>query len=186
MDLNLNDFDLLPVTSVNNISVKTAETLYDITVEGDHTFFVKLPNTDEEILVHNCDGSHITAMLIGWFKRFAPDLFEQGKICKLLTPLIILEDSHGKLVKYFMSLQEFKDWEKLNPNNKYKIFYQKGLGSWEKHHLQALIDNYGLENFILEYKLSEQGNIYIEDWLGTKADKRKQYLREFTLDINNV
>ena len=135
---------------------------------------------------NDADGQHITAMLIGWFKRFSPTLFAEGKICKLITPLIIVEDNKGKILHYFFNVPEFKAWEAKNPNNKHKITYLKGLGSWEKFQLQELIDKFGLDNFILEYKLSKEGEVYIDDWLGPDADKRKKYLREFTLDINNV
>lgn len=135
---------------------------------------------------NDADGQHITAMLIGWFKRFSPTLFVEGKICKLITPLIIVEDNKGKILHYFFNVPEFKAWEAKNPSNKHKITYLKGLGSWEKFQLQELIDKFGLDNFILEYKLSKEGEVYIDDWLGPDADKRKKYLREFTLDINNV
>lgn len=80
----------------------------------------------------DCDGNHITAMLVGWFKKFAPNLFEEGKICKLITPNVIVEDSKGNVVEYFMNINDFKIWEAGNLNGKYKIVYLKGLGSWEK------------------------------------------------------
>lgn len=134
----------------------------------------------------DADGAHITAMLIGWFKRFSPNLFNEGRICKLLTPNVILEDSKGKIVKYFMNLSEFKAWEATNKNNKHKIVYLKGLGSWSREQLIDLIDTEGLEKFIVEYQLDANSGTYIDDWLGPDAEKRKKYLREYTLDINAV
>lgn len=134
----------------------------------------------------DADGAHITSMLIGWFKRFSPNLFDEGKICKLITPNIILEDNKGKIVKYFMNLTEFKKWEAINQNNKHKIIYLKGLGSWDRQQLIDLIDSNGLDNFILEYRLDKNGETYIEDWLGSDPEKRKKYLRDYTLDINQV
>lgn len=186
MALNIDDFELVPVTSNTTVNSPKTETLYDITVEGDHTFFIRLPGTEDDILVHNCDGSHITAMLIGWFKKFAPNLFDEGKICKLVTPNIILEDSKGKIVKYFMNLQEFKQWESTNHDNRYKIIYIKGLGSWDRKQLIDLIDANGLDKFILEYHLDKEGEVYIDDWLGPNAEKRKNYLRKYTFDINQA
>ena len=186
MDLKLEDFDLLPISDVKHIKSSKQETLYDITVEGDHTFYVKLPNSYDMVLMHNCDGSHITSMLIGWFKRFAPNLFNEGKICKLITPNIILEDNKGKIVKYFMNLADFKKWEAANTNSKYKIVYLKGLGSWDREQLIDLFDTHGLDNFIVEYHLDEDGEVYIEDWLGNDPEKRKKYLREYTFDINQA
>ena len=62
----------------------------------------------------------------------------------------------------------------------------KGLGSWSREQLIDLFETKGLESFICEYKLDDEGKTYIEDWLGNDPEKRKKYLREYTLDINNV
>jgi len=134
----------------------------------------------------DADGSHITAMLIGWFKRFAPNLFDEGKLCKLVTPLIIVENSKGEILHHFMNVPQFKEWEKKNPNNKNKIVYLKGLGSWERQQLIDLIAKNSIETFIQEYKLDDKGNTYIEDWLGDDPTKRKEYLREYSFDINQA
>lgn len=134
----------------------------------------------------DADGSHITSMLIGWFKRFASNLFDEGKICKLITPNIILEDNKGKIVKYFMNLSDFKKWEAVNTNSKYKIVYLKGLGSWDREQLIDIIDANGLDNFIIEYHLDKDGEMYIDDWLGNDPEKRKKYLREYMFDINQA
>ena len=134
----------------------------------------------------DADGSHITAMLIGWFKRFAPNLFDEGKVCKLITPNIIVEDNKGKILHYFLDVPSFKDWESKNPNNKNKVTYLKGLGSWEKEQFNFLIDTYGIDTFIQEYHLDDKGNAYIEDWLGDDPEKRKAYLRDYVFDINQA
>lgn len=134
----------------------------------------------------DADGSHLTSMLIGWFKRFSPNLFNEGKLCKLITPLIIIEDNKGKILQYFFNVADFKEFEKKQPNFKGTIRYLKGLGSWEREQLIALIDTYGFENFVVEYHLDNEGEVYIEDWLGDDAEKRKKYLREYTFDINAV
>jgi DNA gyrase/topoisomerase IV subunit B len=143
----------------------------------------------EKVLItsdNDADGQHITAMLIGWFKRFAPNLFDEGRICKLITPLITLKDKNGKIAKYFFNVPDFKAWEAKNSTSSYKLQYAKGLGSWERADLIGLFDSVGLENFILEYKLDAEGSVYIEDWLGNDPEKRKQYLREYTFDINQA
>ena len=134
----------------------------------------------------DADGAHITSLLIGWFKRFSPNLFNEGKICKLLTPNIIVVDSKGKISKYFMNVNDFKKWESTNRNANEKILYMKGLGAWERDALIDLIDTNGLDKFIVEYRLDSEGDVYIDDWLGDDAEKRKKYLREYTLDINAI
>lgn len=184
--LDIACFKLLQIDSVDVTSCKEDEDLHDITVEGNHTFFIKPKGTSLKVLAHNCDGSHITSMLIGWFRKFAPNLFNEGKICKLLTPNVILEDSNGKIAKYFMNVAEFKAWEAANKSSKLKIVYLKGLGSWDRQQLIDLIDTNGLDKFIVEYKLDAAGDAYIEDWLGASPENRKKYLREYTFDIDQA
>lgn len=133
----------------------------------------------------DADGVHVTSMIVGWFKRFTPQLFDEGKICKLITPLILLKDSKGKIVKWFFTTDEFKEWE-ATAAKKYDIFYLKGLGSWERSDLQYIIDKAGIESLIKEIHLDENSESSIEDWLGNDSEPRKGYLREFNFDINKV
>lgn len=130
------------------------------------------------------DGDFITSQYIGWFVKFAPNLFNEGKIAKLRTPLVILKDSKNKPVKYFYSLNEFKEFETSNNLSKYKIEYLKGLGSWDKDAFIKLFDENGFEYYLQDLQLDELGKQYVNDWLsGKEADKRKQYLRDYTLNI---
>lgn len=130
------------------------------------------------------DGIFIASQYIGWFTRFAPNLFDEHKIARLITPLAVLRDKKDKIVKYFYSLKDFKDFEAKNDLSKFKIEYYKGLGSWGKDSFIELFDTHGFEYFLQDLKLDEEGKIYVDDWLsGEKVEKRKQYLREYTLDI---
>ena len=65
-----------------------------------------------------------------------------------------------------------------------KVVYIKGLGSWEREQLQELIDKNGLDNFILTYRLDENSNELVEEWLGSDPEKRKKHLSNYTFDIN--
>ena len=134
----------------------------------------------------DADGNHITAMLIGWFCKFAPNLFDEGRICKLVTPLIVVKDQKDKMVQWFFNVQDFKAWEAKNPGHRYKVVYLKGLGSWAREDLVELIEKNGLQSFILEFKLDDEGRVYVDDWLGPDAEKRKKYLREYSFDINQA
>ena len=130
------------------------------------------------------DGDFITSQYIGWFVKFAPNLFNEGKIAKLRTPLVILKDNKNKPVKYFYSLNEFKEFETSNDLFKYKIEYLKGLGSWDKDAFIKLFDENGFEYYLQDLQLDELGKQYVNDWLsGKEAEKRKQYLRDYTLNI---
>lgn len=133
------------------------------------------------------DGNHITSMLIGWFKRFAPHLYANGCVCKLVTPLIMIKDAKGKIVKYFFTLAEFKEWEaKSGGNINGAVQYLKGLGSWEREDLQYLIDKDGIESFIKCLTLDPNSDKVIEEWLGDDTEPRKEYLRNHNFNIDKA
>ena len=50
----------------------------------------------------------------------------------------------------------------------------------------SLFEKEGIDRFLLEYKLDDEGNVYIEDWLGDDPEKRKKYLRTYSFDINQA
>ena len=135
--------------------------------------------TDQDL-----DGIHLSSMLIGWFRRFAPNLFNEGKICKLQTPIVIVKDNKDNIKDYFFDLNDFKTWEKSNPNCKYNIFYQKGLGSIERSDIDWLISKNGLETLMYELVEDDIGFKNVDLWLTGEAEPRKDKLRKYTLDIN--
>jgi len=149
-------------------------------LKKDITFEKIVIATDQDL-----DGIHLGSMLIGWFRKFAPNLFSEGKICKLQTPLVILKDAKENIKEYFFDLDSFKKWENANPNSKYKVFYQKGLGSIERTDMEWLMSqNGGMEQFL--YQLTEDKDAFknIDLWLSGDSEPRKEKLRKYTLDIN--
>ena len=144
----------------------------------------------EKVILANdadMDGIFIANQYVGWFTRFAPNLFNEHKVARLITPLVILRDNKDKPVKYFYSLNEFKDYESKNDLSKFKIDYKKGLGSWPKDEFIELFEKYGFEYFVQDLLLDEEGKVYVDNWLnGEKSEKRKEYLRQFTFNIETM
>ena len=132
------------------------------------------------------DGNHLGSMLIGWFKRFAPNLFDEKKVCKLQTPLVIVKDSKGQIKEYFFDLDSFKAWEKANPNSKLQIVYQKGLGSMSTDDIDWLIQKNGLESLIYSFNRDKDAFANIDLWLDGEADPRKAKLHKYTFDVNMI
>ena len=138
--------------------------------------------TDQDL-----DGIHLGSMLIGWFRKFAPNLFNEGRICKLQTPLIIIKDKKDNIKEYFFDLNSFKKWEKTNHNQQLKVFYQKGLGSIERSDMDWLMANKGgMEQFLYELKADDNGFANVDLWLTGDSEPRKDKLRKYTLDINMI
>ena len=70
------------------------------------------------------DGSKIASLLLVFFNHF-PELFEQGIVCRLISPIIIA--TKGTEKKKYYTMKEFeKDEKKLGSG--WKIKYCKGLG----------------------------------------------------------
>jgi DNA gyrase/topoisomerase IV subunit B len=113
-----------PIDSIETIE-KTITT-YDLTVKGHHTFYVRHKDSENYILTHNCDGSHIIGLLINMFHSFWPELFELGYIYRFRTPLIKV--NVGKDVLEFYDEKEFDEWKSKN-TKKFTSKYFKGLGT---------------------------------------------------------
>ena len=138
--------------------------------------------TDQDL-----DGIHLSSMLIGWFRKFAPNLFNEGRICKLQTPLIIIKDSKDQIKEYFFDLDTFKEWESRNRGSKLKIQYQKGLGSVERADMKWLMEhNGGVSGFLYELSADKNAFSAVDLWLTGEAEPRKEKLRQYTLDIDMV
>lgn len=144
----------------------------------------------EKVILANdadMDGIFIANQYVGWFTRFAPNLFNEHKVARLITPLVILRNKKDDPIKYFYSLNDFKAYEQQNDLSKFKIDYKKGLGSWPKEEFIELFEKYGFEYFVQDLLLDDEGKVYVDNWLnGEKADMRKEYLREFTLNIETM
>lgn len=133
------------------------------------------------------DGNRITALFIGFFQRYCPQLLKEKKIKKLRTPIITINTSKNEIFKMFFKLGEYHEFLKNNEIPKgYGTRYYKGLGTWRKEMLQKLIQKHGLEYFIENVDVDEASDKAIDDWIGDSPDNcesRKEYLREFEVNI---
>lgn len=133
------------------------------------------------------DGINISSMLFGWWYKLCPGLYDQHKIYKLNTPVVILKDHKDRLVKWFYSFDEFKKWEKQDgKSSNLKITYLKGLGSLETSDLDQIISKDGFESLLDEYSLDQESKVLFENWLGPDPNPRKKYVKEYVLDIDRI
>jgi DNA gyrase/topoisomerase IV subunit B len=185
--LPINAFSQSIQKIVQNEEFKTIMSILNLDVScKEPTKFISF----DKILIatdSDADGSHLTSMFLGWFKRFGENLFHENKICKLNIPLVLVVDKNEKVIEHFFNLTDFNNWEKQHSNHKYHIEYWKGLGSISKLFLNQLLDKYGLDYFIETYNLDDDGQIYLNNWLSDKTvNERKEYLKKHQLDINNI
>lgn len=165
MNIDLSKYELKHPTSIRKI--KKEITMYDINVKNDHTFHIFL-DENTKILTHNCDGHHISALLLNFFHKWFPDIIKNKKLYRLITPLIGC--NIGKTRKYFYTLEEYNNF--LKDNKVTNVAYLKGLGSLSLEDWKYVMENKILFQIIMD---SESGK-YLEIAFGDSSAKRKKWL----------
>lgn len=115
------------------------------------------------------DGNDIQCLLLQFFSRW-PDLFLQGRIKRLQTPLFVARHPK-KATRYFYTFEEYE-------NNKdglsgYEVDYIKGLGSLSPEDYKETVITNPIETVIaLDDEYLKSLNIVF----GDNADLRKEWL----------
>jgi DNA gyrase/topoisomerase IV subunit B len=168
MNIDLSEYRLVKPESI--IKKDEILTMYDIEVEDDKTFFIY--GNNDLILTHNCDGNSISALLINFFYKFWPELFEQKMIYKVETPIVVSVAKKGKKKLYFYTQTEYNNWlEKINPKD-WDIEYKKGLASLIDDEYDQIINQPNLTLISPDDTSLEQLKI----WFGDNSDLRKNEL----------
>lgn len=117
------------------------------------------------------DGSCICGLLLNFFGKNFPELFDQNIICRSISPIIIAQKG-SELKKYF-TLGDYKNDEKNLKG--YKITYLKGLGTQTnqlyKEMMQQPVFHY--------FSKDDLADISLNAWFGKgNASERKGMLKE--------
>lgn len=145
-------------------------------------------NFDNIVITTDYDlpGHFIAGQLVGLLYRFGPNLFEEGRVRRLVTPLMLATDKKENIVEWFYTFEDYSKFEKANKSKNYNYDYKKGLGSWDADELDTVIKKDGLENMIEVYELDEAAKKSIEDWLGDDTQARKDLLSNVEFDMMSV
>jgi DNA gyrase/topoisomerase IV subunit B len=134
------------------------------------------------------DGAHIQGLLMGFFYKFVPDIFEHKKILILRTPIKVAKDKKENMIAAFITEQEYTDFMKIKSNHKYTIEYKKGLGSLNPKEYEQFFTLRPFEECLVELDYTDSDLQLMVKWLEDDADFRKeriQYrIKEF--DIGNI
>lgn len=118
----------------------------------------------------DADGSHIAGLLMQFCNHF-PELFEQGIICRSISPIIIAEK--GKDHRSYFTLKEYKKDEKSLKG--FKIKYIKGLGTLESVYYRDMMQNPHFQ----VYSKDELADSTFRHWLAKGiADERRNALKD--------
>jgi len=84
------------------------------------------------------DGSSITGLLLNFFGRYWPELFDQQRICRVMTPIVVVEN--GKEKHSFYTSDKFNEWsDKTKDIKKWSVEYKKGLAALENEEYKEII-----------------------------------------------
>ena len=118
------------------------------------------------------DGDSIAALLINFFNKYWPELFDDGIVYKVLTPLVVIKK--GKSSMSFFNNEEFENWlnnKKVN-HNTWNIEYKKGLAALEDIEYEEIIKN----PRIVQIKNDKEAKDSLNAWFGKDSQPRKDKL----------
>ena len=114
------------------------------------------------------DGSSIAGLLMNFFGRYWPELFDQGRICRVMTPLVVAQKGTEKYS--FYTDGEFEEWTKKTRDlKKWDIGYKKGLASLEDDDYKDIIQSPKL--FSIEG--GKELKLTLDTWFASDAGPRK-------------
>jgi len=118
------------------------------------------------------DGNSIAAQLINFFAKYWPELFDNGMVYKVMTPLVVAKK--GKESINFYTTQEFEKWTSkgnINPST-WNIEYKKGLAALEDEEYEQIIKN----PYAIKIKLDKESKNTLQSWFGEDSQPRKDRL----------
>lgn len=114
------------------------------------------------------DGDSIAGLLINFFGKYWPELFARGRICRVLTPLVVVEKGAEK--HCFYTNTEFEEWSRATRDlGKWNIAYKKGLAALEDDAYMAIIKH----PKIVVLSPGENMSLVLNNWFGSDPSARK-------------
>lgn len=119
------------------------------------------------------DGNSISALLINFFYKYWPEVFDRGMIYKVETPIVVAVPKAKKAKKIlFYTQTEYNDWADKADMKQYEIKYKKGLAALVDDEYQDIINNPRMTKISKDDISTE----YLDIWFGKNADLRKTEL----------
>lgn len=119
------------------------------------------------------DGNSISALLINFFYKYWPEIFDRGMIYKVETPIVVAVPKAKKAKKIlFYTQTEYNEWADKADMKQYEIKYKKGLAALVDDEYQDIINSPRMTK-ISKDEISTE---YLDIWFGKNADLRKTEL----------
>jgi DNA topoisomerase-2 len=121
------------------------------------------------------DGDSIAGLLINFFNKYWPELVTEGKIFKVMTPLVVAKK--GKEIMPFYTADDYLKWEAKTKMAGWNVEYKKGLAALEDDEYREIIHNPNL----VQLTNDKQAKQSLEDWFGNDSAPRKERLLQFSI-----
>ena len=135
------------------------------------------------------DGEHIRILLLTLFYRFFRPIIEGGYVYAAQPPLYNIK--HGKTTKYVLNQEERDEYiSKLleqNPNVKYEVSRNKGLGEMDAHELcdtTMNIENRTLIQITIDDAI--MADQAFETLMGEEVEPRRKFIEENATYAQNL
>lgn len=126
------------------------------------------------------DGNSIAALLINFIGKYWPEMFEENRILKIETPLMVAKK--GKETLSFYSDEDYREWEKRQKSlSLWNIEYKKGLAALEDDEYQEIIRS--PRSYVLT---KDNGfNNTLEIWFSGDSTPRKKKILGESVELKN-
>ncbi len=112
------------------------------------------------------DGDKISTLLVAFFYKFWPKLFEQGRVKLLKTPIMIA--SKGSDTKWFYTYEEAEEFKQSQKG--FEIRYIKGLGLLTEAEYASILNDPVL------YTITVDDSKYLQMMFGAESQARKDFM----------
>lgn len=118
------------------------------------------------------DGNSIVALLLNFFNKYWPDLFDRDMVYKVETPIVVSINKKSKKKLLFYTQTEYNEWSLKEDLKLWEIKYKKGLAALVDDEYQEIINNPKLTK-INKDDLSDE---YLDIWFGKNSELRKNQI----------
>jgi DNA topoisomerase-2 len=119
------------------------------------------------------DGNSIAGLLLNFFNKYWPELFERNMVYKVETPIVVVISKKDKKKKIlFYTQNEYNLWTQTNDLKSWDIKYKKGLAALVDDEYDEIINKPKLTK-ITKDGLSDE---YLEIWFGKNSELRKNQI----------
>lgn len=119
------------------------------------------------------DGNSISGLLINFFYKYWPEMFERRMVYKVETPIVVATAKDKKKGKMFFYTQtEYNEWESKVDLKNWEVSYKKGLAALVDDEYKDIINDPRL-TLLTKDDISETS---LDIWFGKNSDLRKTEL----------